>query len=188
MKKRNDQTDKRRIFSIVCLFFLFGVLGGAVLANLLTAEQKAELTAFLETALFIQDEPTYWHIFWKYMKYDLCIWLGGWTIAGIFFSAAAFLFRGIAVGFTSAAIFTAYGWKGIWRAVTTVLPQNLLLIPTYCIILTAALYYMLPAQQKMGIRMQKREQRRRRAEYTILFAGSVGMLLLAAGIEKVVIL
>lgn len=188
MKKRSCQTDKRMLFCIVCLFFLFGSLGGALAANLLKAAQKAELAAFLETALFPQKAATFWHIFWKYLKYDLLIWLGGWTTAGVFVSGAAFLFRSIAVGFTSAALLTAYGVKGIWTAVTAFLPQNLLLIPTYSVLMTAAVYYLLSAQNETGKRALKRERRRRRVEYCILFAGSVVLLLLAAGIEQAVIL
>ncbi len=188
MKKRSHQTDKRVIFCVVCLFFLIGALGGALAANLLKAQQKAELATFLETALFTQEEVNFRGIFWKYLKYDILIWLGGWMLPGLFLSAAAFLFRSIAVGFTSATLLLTYGIKGTWTAVVSFLPQNLLLIPTYSILMTAAVYYLLSAQNETGKRALKRERRRRRVEYCILFVGSVLLLLLAAGLERAVIL
>lgn len=186
MKKRNGQTDRRKVFSIVCLFFLLGALGGAVAANLLQAAQKAELAAFLETALFQQDAVSCQQIFWKYLKYALFIWLGGWKAKGLFISAGVFLFRSIAVGFTSAAVCIAYGVKGVWMVITSFLPQNLVLIPLYSILMTAAVYK--PEQRELGKRMQKRERRRRRAEYGMLFAGAMVVLLLAVWVEKVILL
>ena len=188
MKKRSHQTDKRVIFCIVCLFFLFGALGGALAANLLKAPQKAELAAFLETALLKQEGATFRDVFWKYLKYELLIWIGGWMLPGLFLSGTAFLFRSIAVGFTAATLLLTYGTKGIWTAVTAFLPQNLLLIPAYSILMTAAVYYLLSAQNETGKRALKRERRRRRVEYCILFMGSVLLLLLAAGLEQAVIL
>lgn len=188
MRKKSEQTDRRRIFLIVCLFFLFGSLLGALAANLLGAAQKAELAAFLEMAMQQEEVPTIWKIFGKYLKYALLIWLGGWTTAGIFVSGAAFLLRSMAVGFSSAAILTAYGIKGVEMIVTTVLPQNLLLIPAYSILMAAAVSMLFIPNQEKGKRTLRRKRRKRRAEYGFVFAGAAVMLLFAAGVEKILLL
>ena len=131
MKRQKRRTDKQlqRIIGIVCLSFLLGTAGGALLANLLPQGQQGQLSAFLQQALADGDEISFAAIFWKYLKYDIIIWLGGWMQLGLFFAGAAFLFRSVCVGFTSAMMMAAYGMKGVLLSATAFLPQNLLLIP-----------------------------------------------------------
>ena len=107
---------------------------------------------------------------------------------GLFFSGSAFLFRSIAVGFTSAMMMTAYGTKGVFIAATSFLPQNLLLIPAYILMMSAALYYMLHWQEEGRKRTLKRERRRKQTEYCILFGMSVLLLAGAAGVEKMLLM
>ena len=104
MKRQKRRTDKQlqRIIGIVCLSFLLGTAGGALLANLLPQGQQGQLSAFLQQALADGDEISFAAIFWKYLKYDIIIWLGGWMQLGLFFAGAAFLFRSVCVG-------------GVWR-------------------------------------------------------------------------
>ena len=187
MKKR--RTDKRipKIFGVVCLSFLLGTIGGALAANLLPVGETGELSGFLQGAMEGVVEASFLSIFWKYLKYDLLIWLGGWMQMGLFLSGAAFFFRSVAVGFTSAMLLTAYGMKGIWMAVTHVLPQNLLLIPTYICIMSAAVYYMLNWQGDSGKNALKRERRRKQTEYCILFGISVVLVAAAAGLEGLIL-
>lgn len=187
MKKGKRRIDKRwlRILGIVCLSFLGGSMAGAAMANLTDAHMQAELMGFLDAA-----EPQsigFWAIFLKYLKYDLVIWLGGWLPLGIFLSGAAFLLRSISVGFTSALLLMTYGAKGILLSLTIFLPQNLLLIPTYSLILAAAMYYLSSWREEGGKRGLKRERRRKQAEYCILLFGSVILIAAAAGIEKMML-
>ena len=187
-KKRRMDRQVQKIIGIVCLSFLLGALGGAVAANLLPAGEQGELTLFLQGAAEETEMPSFWALFWKYLKYDLMIWLGGWMQMGLFLSGAAFLFRSVSVGFTSAMLMTAYGAKGIWMAATSFLPQNLLLIPAYILMMSAALYYMLHWQEEGTKRTLKRERRRKQTEYCILFGASVLLLLGAAGVERMMLL
>ena len=41
---------------------------------------------FLQQALADGDEIGFAAIFWKYLKYDIIIWLGGWMQLGLFFA------------------------------------------------------------------------------------------------------
>ena len=141
MKRQKRRTDKQlqRIIGIVCLSFLLGTAGGALLANLLPKGQQGQLSAFLQQALADGDEIGFAAIFWKYLKYDIIIWLGGWMQLGLFFAGAAFLFRSVCVGFTSAMMMAAYGMKGVLLSATAFLPQNLLLIPCYILMMSACI-------------------------------------------------
>ncbi|MBQ7084155.1 MAG: stage II sporulation protein M [Anaerotignum sp.] len=187
-KKRRMDRQVQKILRIVCLSFLLGVLGGAVAANLLPKEEQGELILFLQGAAEPAKCPSFGVLFWKYLKYDLIIWLGGWMRLGVFFSGAAFLFRGVSIGFTSAMVMAVYGAKGMIMAVTSFLPQNLLLIPAYILMMSAALYYMLHWKEEGIKRTLKRERRRKQTEYCILFGVSVLLLAGAAGVERVLLL
>ena len=183
-KKRRMDRQVQKIIGIVCLSFLLGAAVGALAANLLPLTEQRELSLFLLEAVSAEKVPSFWILFWKYLKYDLIIWLGGWMQMGLFVSGAAFLFRSVSVGFTSAMMMTAYGAKGIIMTLTTFLPQNLLLIPAYILMMSAALYYMLHWREEGGKRSLKRERRRKQTEYSIIFVVSLLFLLGAAGVER----
>lgn len=186
-KKRRIDRQVQKILGIVCLSFLFGVIGGAVAANLLPTGEQGKLSLFLQGCLEEQKAVSFPAIFWKYLKYDLLIWLGGWMQLGLLLAGSAFLFRSIAVGFTSAMLMTTYGAKGILLAVTSYLPQNLLLIPAYLLMMTASIYYLLSWQEEGGKRTLKRERRRKQTEYCILFGVSLILLAAAAGMEGILL-
>ena len=194
MKRQKRRTDKQlqRIIGIVCLSFLLGTAGGALL-GLSEGQhhgqgQHGQLSAFLQQALADGDEISFAAIFWKYLKYDIIIWLGGWMQLGLFFAGAAFLFRSVCVGFTSAMMMAAYGMKGVLLSATAFLPQNLLLIPCYILMMSACVYYLLSWQEEGGKRTLKREKRRKQLEYCILFGGSVLLLAAASGVERMLLL
>lgn len=190
MKKKKRGIDKQvqKIIGIVCLSFLLGTAGGALLANLLPTGQQGTLSVFLQNALDATGENTFFSIFWKYLKYDIIIWLGGWMQLGLFFAGAAFLFRSVAVGFTSAMMMATYGAKGIFLTATTFLPQNLLLIPAYILIMSASIYYLISWQEEGAKRALKREKQRKQMEYCILFGVSIFLLMAAAGVERAILL
>ncbi len=189
MRKPKRRTDRRlqRIIGIVCLSFLCGTAGGALLANLLPTAQRGEVAVFLEQTLAGTDTSVYGSVFLKYLKYDLIIWLGGWMQLGLLFSGAAFLFRSVCVGFTSAMMMTVYGAKGIFLSAISFLPQNLFLIPAYLLMMSASLYYALSCQEVGEKRALKREKKRKQTEYCILFGISVLLLAVAAGIERMLL-
>ena len=186
-KRRKIDRQVQKILSIVCLFFLFGIFGGALAANLLPTGEKEELALFLRGAEELTEVPSFWALFWKYLKYDILIWLGGWMQMGIFLSGAAFLFRSISVGFASAMLMAVYGVKGIWMVMTSFLPQNMFLIPAYVLMMSAALYYMLHWKDDGRKKAWRRERKRRQAEYCILFGVSVFLLMGAAGVERMLL-
>lgn len=190
MKKKKRGMDKQvqKIIGIVCLSFLLGTAGGALAANLMPTGQQTELSLFLQGAIEETGEASFLSIFWKYLKYDIIIWLGGWMQLGLFFGGAAFLFRSVAVGFTSAMMMATYGGKGIFLSATTFLPQNLLLIPAYILIMSASIYYLLSWREEGAKRTLKRERRRKQAEYCILFGISIVLLAAAAGVERAILL
>ncbi|KXL52516.1 stage II sporulation protein M [Anaerotignum neopropionicum] len=185
MVKRNKWLDKRgqKIIIIVCLSFLVGVMGGAIAANLMGPNAKSELILWMKSGAQAQQSGSFTAIFWKYLKYDIIIWLGGWLQLGLFLSGMAFLLRSISLGFASAMMMVTYGVKGVWGAMFGILPQNIILIPAYIFIMCAAIYYLLTWNDGNGKRGLKRERRRKQTEYCIIFLASIVFVAIGAGIE-----
>ena len=185
MVKSKNRFDRRgqKIVFIVCLSFLFGAMGGAIAANLMGADAKNELSGVIRQAVEIQQSGSFATAFWKYLKYDLIIWLGGWLQLGLFLSGMAFLLRSISIGFASAMMMVTYGFKGVWSAALTLLPQNIILIPVYIFTMCAAIYYLLTWNEGNGKRGLKRERRRKQTEYCLLFLASIVLIAIGAGIE-----
>ena len=141
-KKKTPAERGQMIFMIVCLSFLLGTVGGAVAANLAGRSGEETLVRFLQEHLTAGGDSSFWYTFWKYMKYDLLIWAGGWLSMGVFISGCVCLFRGISLGFTAAMLMASYGGKGVWLTILGILPQKLLLIPAYVAMTTVAVYYL----------------------------------------------
>lgn len=185
MVKGNKLFDKRgqKIITIVCLSFLCGVMGGAIAANLMGDGTKSELAGVIQNAVQVEQAGSFASVFWKYLKYDIVIWLGGWLSLGLFLSGAAFLLRSISLGFASAMMMITYGAKGVWGAMFGILPQNIILIPAYIFSMCTAIYYLMGWNEGNGKRGLRRERRRKQTEYCILFLASAVLIAIGAGIE-----
>ena len=55
-------------------------------ANLAGRSGEETLVRFLQEHLTAGGDSSFWFTFWKYMKYDLLIWAGGWLSMGVFIS------------------------------------------------------------------------------------------------------
>lgn len=186
MKQKNKEWMKRgqMILGIVCLSFILGAAGGAIAANFIGQSGEGELASAFRGVLDSSTSAGLGYVIWKYFKYDLLIWAGGWLSMGIFLSGCVFLFRSVSLGFTSAMLMCAYGKEGVLLAASAILPQNLILIPVYVFMMTASIYYMGIWDENGGRkRAGKREKRRRQTEYCILLLGSFLLMVAASVIE-----
>lgn len=183
-KKKTTMERGQMIFLMICLSFLLGVAGGAVAANIAGQSGKETFALFLQEHLSPGTEASYGYVVWKYLKYDLLIWLGGWLSMGVFLSGCVCLFRSISLGFTAAMMMASYGAKGVWLTAISILPQNLILIPVYIGMTTAALYYLFAWNEESPRKSAgKRERRKKRTEYCILLAASILLIAVAGGVE-----
>ncbi len=178
------KNDKRQMMAItICLFFLLSTMVGAMLANGLSLEEVNHLQSSLE-ALFQKEQNSFLSVFFKYLKYDVLIWLGGCFYYGAILSAGILAFRGISLGYTTSVLFRTYGAKGIFPVICSMLPQNLILLPIYFFMTWIAFCFLLEQKSgQYGKGALKREITRRWTEYIILFVGSVLAVILASLIE-----
>ena len=178
------KNDKRQMMAItICLFFLLSTMVGAMLANGLSLEEVNHLQSSLE-ALFQKEQNSFLSVFFKYLKYDVLIWLGGCFYYCAILSAGILAFRGISLGYTTSVLFRTYGAKGIFPVICSMLPQNLILLPIYFFMTWIAFCFLLEQKSgQYGKGALKREITRRWTEYIILFVGSVLAVILASLIE-----
>ncbi len=183
-RKKKKLVKSEKILLLICCCFLLGVAGGALAANIAGQSGTETFALFLKKYLTTQEAVSFGYVFWKYLKYDLLIWVGGWLSMGIFLSGSICLFWGVSLGFTTAMMMASYGKKGVLLAMMGVIPQNLILIPVYVMMTGAAMYYLFVWDEEVfRKRTAKREKRKRKTEYCILLAGSVVLVCLASCVE-----
>lgn len=183
-QKKKNSIKSEKILLLVCICFLLGVTGGALAANIAGQSGKEAFALFLKKYLTMEEDVSFGYVFWKYLKYDLLIWVGGWLSMGIFLSGSICLFWGVSLGFTTAMMMASYGKKGVLLAMVGVVPQNLILIPVYLAMTSAAMYYLFAWEEEVfRQRAAKREKRKRKTEYLILLTASVVLICLASCIE-----
>ncbi|MEY8320352.1 stage II sporulation protein M [Lachnospiraceae bacterium 46-61] len=185
-RKINKQEKRQMMILMICLFFLFSVAAGAVLANGISIEEVHTMQGDIEN-LFQnqkQTEKSFLTVFLKYLKYDVLIWTGGCFCYGAALSAATLAFRGVSLGYTAAVVFRAYGVKGIFVVICSMLPQNLILLPVYFLMTWFAYCFLMEQKRgQIGKGALKRERTRIWTEYAVLLWVSVVVIAIASFIE-----
>lgn len=180
-RKINKQEKRQMMVLMICLFFLFSVAAGAILANGISIEEVHTMQGDIENLFQKQTEKNFLSVFLKYLKYDVLIWVGGCFCYGAVLSAGTLAFRGVSLGYTAAVVFRAYGAKGIFVVICSMLPQNLILLPIYFLMTWFAYCFLMEQKRgQIGKGALKREQTRIWTEYTILLWGSAVAIAIAS--------
>ncbi len=180
-RKINKQEKRQMMVLMICLFFLFSVAAGAILANGISIEEVHTMQGDIENLFQKQTGKNFLSVFLKYLKYDVLIWVGGCFCYGAVLSAGTLAFRGVSLGYTAAVVFRAYGAKGIFVVICSMLPQNLILLPIYFLMTWFAYCFLMEQKRgQIGKGALKREQTRIWTEYTILLWGSAVAIAIAS--------
>lgn len=119
----------------VLLFFIMGIISGVIGVKTLTLDQFNGLGSFIDNGLnslkdnTIKDTSTAYAI-GRNLKTICKIWFLGLTIIGLPLVLAIIFSRGFVLGFTVGFLLENKGWQGFIITLLTILPQNLLHIPT----------------------------------------------------------
>ncbi|WP_349407646.1 stage II sporulation protein M [Pseudalkalibacillus sp. SCS-8] len=133
------------IYTFTVVLLMMGIVFGAVIVNSLSLMQKQDLFHYLNrffgqvsegdmasaAAMFAQS-------FFHYLKYMGLIWLLGLSIIGVPVILVLLFLKGMVVGFTVGFLVNQMGWQGFLLSFVSVLPQNLILIPAFVLVTTAA--------------------------------------------------
>ncbi len=193
-KQRGIRSERGQIMiGIICLSFLLSAVAGAIAANYMGGEQVAYFGQEINTFFGeirehgISRNTHFLPVYFKYIKYDILIWLGGWITGGVFLSVGVLLFRGISLGFTTAMLMKQFGMRGMLAATVSFVPQNIIIVPVFLFMTWAAIHFFVDMREKgVGRASLRRERQRKQAEYSILFGGSLACLAVASVLEVAV--
>ncbi|WP_240377642.1 stage II sporulation protein M [Bacillus piscicola] len=125
-------------FTLILLFM--GVVFGAVLVNSLSLSLKNDLYGYLQqflsqfgTGTDITSREIFLQSLSHHTTYIGLMWVLGLSVAGVPFILILLFIKGVVSGFTIGFLVQQMGSKGFFLAFTSVLPQNLLVIPAYMV-------------------------------------------------------
>jgi stage II sporulation protein M len=128
------------LYVYVTVLFITGVVFGTVMIQALTLEQKQELSRHLgnffrlvDQGIQLDKQHSFLQSFIINLKWLGLICLLGLSVIGLPLILLMDFLKGVLVGFTIAFMVGEYAWKGMLFALTSVVPQNLLLIPALII-------------------------------------------------------
>jgi stage II sporulation protein M len=138
------------LYTFTTVLLVMGVIFGAITVNSLSVVQKEDLFDYLnrffgqvaqnevagQQAMFNQS-------FTHYIKYIGLMWVLGLSIIGLPVILILIFLKGIVVGFTVGFLVNQMEWNGFFLSFVSVLPQNIILIPAFVVIGTAAISFSL---------------------------------------------
>lgn len=178
------------VYVLVITIFLMGSIFGALAVNSLAAGQRLELTGFLQAFFqgftdggapardLVAKQSLYTNVF----KTAGLIWLLGLSVIGVPLILVILFTRGFVLGFTVGFFVKEMSYKGIFYALVSVLPHNILIIPAMIIASVAAISFAAAlmkgrlGHKEIGIYHQF-------LGYTVLTALAILVLVVAALVE-----
>ncbi|MGE5390612.1 MAG: stage II sporulation protein M [Deltaproteobacteria bacterium] len=127
--------DNRVQYLLIILFFAAGVTIGGYKAGSLDATVRSHLSGLINGYLQsgmqgqLAGSEIIWSAFITQSKTMLLIWFLGLTVIGLPLILGVVFIRGLSLGFTLAFLAHDQNTAGIWIALVSILPQNLVYIP-----------------------------------------------------------
>jgi stage II sporulation protein M len=132
--------EHAKLFVYTIVLFIFGVIFGAIVVNALAPAQKADLFNYLKGFFGLVNDNKLansnymtWHAMFRDLKILGLIWILGLSIIGLPLIVILTFLKGFTIGFTVGFLVESFERKGLLFALTAVLPQNLLIVPSIII-------------------------------------------------------
>jgi len=122
-------------YLLIILFFAAGVMLGAYKAGNLDLAVRTHLSGLINGYLQngiqgrLDGSEIIWQAFFTQARTMLLIWFLGLTVIGLPLILGVVLARGLSLGFSLAFLAHEQNAAGVWIALVSVLPQNLVYIP-----------------------------------------------------------
>lgn len=172
-------------YFFVLVLFTVGIICGAIAVKALSFSQKQELLSFLQqffsNAGTVTSDST---VFMKGLTANLqwggLLWILGIVVFGLPLVIIIIFFQGFVLGFSVGFLVYELGAKGFLLAACSILPHNLLLVPTILIMAGMAIYFTLQTLRP-ALRPRRMTFRQRFIQYSanflllflVVFAASV---------------
>jgi len=135
------------VYFILVIFFVIGIIIGAILINRLSAEEKLKIANYFSWIFKYIGEKNYKSIdifklsLFSNVKIVLVIWIIGLIGLGILIIPIILCCKGVAIGFTVGFLVKEFGIKGFMFALSGLLPHYLIIIPGFLAIGSVGLSY-----------------------------------------------
>lgn len=132
-------------FAAAIFFFILGISAGIFTELMMTSAEKQGMISYLDKYFLLTNpnELAFSEIFMKSAGNNLgllvIMLLSGLTAIGFPAALAALVYKGMALGFSAALVIDSMSFKGIAIVFTSIIPQNLIIIPALIIAGVAAL-------------------------------------------------
>lgn len=174
------------IYLFITVLFLMGVIFGAIIVNSLNFSQKQDLFYYLsrffgEVSGGTQADSSemFKQSYLHNLKYVGIIWLLGISIIGLPIILILLFLKGVVVGFTVGFLVNQMNWSGFLLSFVSVLPQNILIIPTFIIVGTIALSFSLKLIRQLFLKKMTESIPQLLTKYSLLMV-IVSIVLLAS--------
>jgi stage II sporulation protein M len=159
---RHIRNNSKKYFFLL-LSFIIGVSAGAFTVNGLSATQKEEITNYFQGFLQLLDnqkidsgEIIQVSAIENY-KTVIVLWILGITIIGAPFIFLVIGIRGFITGFTSGFIIESLGIKGVIFIIFTIIPKELIVIPSIIALGVNGINFSLSIIKKKSIKQLSKE-------------------------------
>lgn len=126
--------QRRSALLLTLFFFVLGISAGAFTELFLPDDSKSQVAAYLTQNLFAQEaaqapQAVFLKSAGNNLGLLLVTFLSGLTAFGVPAAYAAVVYKGAALGFSSALLLEALAARGVLTLLFAVLPPNLLILP-----------------------------------------------------------
>ncbi|MFD2640286.1 stage II sporulation protein M [Piscibacillus salipiscarius] len=136
------------LYIFLFVLFVIGVIFGASMVGSLSFLQKQDLLFFVEQYFQSITESSrlltigeLFSAFWTHGKYVTFLFLFGLSFIGLPIVWFLLFLKGIVIGFTVGFLVNQLSWKGFLLSITSVAPQNLLIVPAYLLIVASSMIF-----------------------------------------------
>ncbi|AGB40554.1 stage II sporulation protein M [Halobacteroides halobius DSM 5150] len=177
---------------IVLVFFAIGLIAGSIAVNTLDYQQKESLVSYLDQfivqvnqLLNNQQHIMLKKIIFSNLKFIFILWLLGLTIVGAIIAPIIICLKGFIIGFTISFLIKELFLQGLLLAIVSILPQNLIIIPSLLLGCLFSLIYSTRIGMAWIFSRKKRRYNFSQAvlKYSVLMLILAGCLFLAGLIE-----
>lgn len=179
----------KKTLLVSIFFFLTGIFTGIFMELTLAVEEKTSMTGYLQQYLFAgSGDVEYPNPFFSSLMSNLLLllicFLAGLSAFGFPAALAAFAYKGLALGYCTGLIAESLKARGLTVILTSLLPQNLILIPTFGLACCAAVNFGLCALSRSR-RQSKKNLKDISGSYILLMLLCAAAVGLACGLEAI---
>lgn len=136
-KAQNNYKENKLFYFMVFIFFCVGITLGTFMVKYMNSSDANDLTNYFTSfAKSIVVEPVNTKVlFLDVLKKNLILLTGiavcGFTAFGTPIILLIDLIKGFTLGYTFSFLLTSFNGKGIWLALASTIPQNIIYIPCF---------------------------------------------------------